>query len=344
MTDLENSIERLRASEVAAAIRRERLIVILRRVAPTERVVDLVLSLADAGARIFEVTFDAPTAATDLVACREALAHADADACWVGAGTIRTVRALDEAGDAGAQFVVSPLLDPAIVEAALRRGVPVIPGAFTPTEIDAACRAGATFVKLFPASSVGPGHIRELRGPMPEVELIPTGGIDGSSGPAFLAAGAVAVGIGGAIVNASPAERAAIIAAVMALGLLVIVSIRARLAHWSHVKGLVRTLLIASVIVLPIVIPLYVERFTSLDVSDISADGDTAGRVVVMVSATDGIMAHPLMGNGTASFQLLMSNEELGFGDGSDSGAWIGNTEMRVLHDTGIVGFTPRPA
>jgi hypothetical protein len=134
--------------------------------------------------------------------------------------------------------------------------------------------------------------------------------------------------------------RAAIIAAVMALGLLVIVSIRARLAHWSHVKGLVRTLLIASLIVLPIVIPLYVERFTSLDVSDISADGDTAGRVVVMVSAADGIMAHPLMGNGTASFQLLMSNEELGFGDGSDSGAWIGNTEMRVLHDTGIVGFT----
>ena len=215
MTDLDSAIERLRASEVAAAIRRERLIVVLRRVAPTERLVELVLSLADDGARIFEVTFDAPTAATDLVACREALATARAaDACLVGAGTIRTVAALDAACDAGAQFVVSPLLDPAIVEAALRRGVPVIPGAFTPTEIDAAWRAGATFVKLFPASSVGPGHVRELRGPMPEVELIPTGGIDGSSGPAFLAAGAVAVGIGGAIVNASPADRAAIVAAV----------------------------------------------------------------------------------------------------------------------------------
>ena len=172
------------------------------------------MSLADDGARIFEVTFDAPTAATDLVACREALARAHGDACLVGAGTIRTVTALDAACDAGAQFVVSPLLDPVIVEAALRRGVPVIPGAFTPTEIDAAWRAGATFVKLFPASSVGPGHVRELRGPMPEVELIPTGGIDGSSGPAFLAAGAVAVGIGGAIVNASPADRAAIVAAV----------------------------------------------------------------------------------------------------------------------------------
>ena len=160
------------------------------------------------------MTFDAPTAATDLAACREALAHVRPDACLVGAGTIRTVAALDAACDAGAPFVVSPLLDPLIVAAALRRGVPVIPGAFTPTEIDAAWRAGATFVKLFPASSVGPGHVRELRGPMPEVELIPTGGIDESSGPAFLAAGAVAVGIGGAIVNASPAERAAIVAAI----------------------------------------------------------------------------------------------------------------------------------
>jgi 2-dehydro-3-deoxyphosphogluconate aldolase/(4S)-4-hydroxy-2-oxoglutarate aldolase len=214
MTDLETAIERLRASEVAAAIRRERLIVVLRRVAPTERLVELVLSLADAGARIFEVTFDAPTAATDLVTCREALARARPEACLVGAGTIRTVTALEAACDAGAQFAVSPLFDPAIVEAAIRRSVPVVPGAFTPTEIDAAWRAGATFVKLFPASSVGPGHVRELRGPMPEVELIPTGGIDGSSGPAFLAAGAVAVGIGGAIVNASPADRAAIVAAV----------------------------------------------------------------------------------------------------------------------------------
>ena len=86
MTDLDSAIERLRASEVAAAIRRERLIVVLRRVAPTERLVELVLSLADDGARIFEVTFDAPTAATDLVACREALARAHGDACHGGRG------------------------------------------------------------------------------------------------------------------------------------------------------------------------------------------------------------------------------------------------------------------
>ena len=86
----------------------------------------------------------------------------------------------------------------------------------TPTEIDAAWWAGATFVKLFPASSVGPGHVRELRGPLAEIELIPTGGIDASSAGAFLEAGAVAVGVGGAIVNGTDADRAAIFTAVRA--------------------------------------------------------------------------------------------------------------------------------
>jgi 2-dehydro-3-deoxyphosphogluconate aldolase / (4S)-4-hydroxy-2-oxoglutarate aldolase len=89
-----------------------------------------------------------------------------------------------------------------------------VPGALSPTEVDAAWRAGATFVKLFPASSVGPTHVRELRGPIAEIELIPTGGIDGSSAGAYLAAGAVAVGIGGAIVNADADSRRALVAAV----------------------------------------------------------------------------------------------------------------------------------
>ena len=204
----------LRRSAVAAAIRRERLIVVLRRVAPQERLIALVHELADAGVRVFEVTFDAPTAADDLVASRTALRDRTADGILLGAGTIRSMDSLDAAIDAGADFGVSPILDSQVLDAALVRGLPFIPGAFSPTEIDAAWRAGATFVKLFPASSVGPSHVRELRGPMPEVELIPTGGVDGSSAALFLAAGAVAVGIGGAIVNASPAERAAIVAAV----------------------------------------------------------------------------------------------------------------------------------
>ena len=209
------SAESLRASDVAAAIRRERLVVVLRRVAPRARLIALVEELADAGARVFEVTFDAPEAGDDLFACRAALDGAREPVLF-GAGTIRSADSLGAAVASGADFGVSPSLDPSVLGAALDRGLPFVAGALTPTEIDAAWRAGSTFVKVFPASSVGPGHLREIRGPMPEIELIPTGGIDASSAAAFLAAGAVAVGIGGAIVNASPSERAAIVAATRA--------------------------------------------------------------------------------------------------------------------------------
>jgi 2-dehydro-3-deoxyphosphogluconate aldolase/(4S)-4-hydroxy-2-oxoglutarate aldolase len=208
----------LRRSAVAAAIRRERLIVVLRRVAPQARLIAMVREIADAGVRVFEVTFDAPTAADDLIACRMALRDRAADRILLGAGTIGSRDSLDRAIEAGADFGVSPILDSEILDAALGRGLPFIPGAFSPTEINAAWRAGATFVKLFPASSIGPGHLHEIRGPMPEVEVIPTGGVDVSSAAAFLAAGAVAVGIGSAIVNASASERAALIAGIRAAG------------------------------------------------------------------------------------------------------------------------------
>jgi 2-dehydro-3-deoxyphosphogluconate aldolase/(4S)-4-hydroxy-2-oxoglutarate aldolase len=203
----------LRTSDVAATIRRERLIVVLRRVAPRSRLVAIVEELAEVGVRVFEVTFDAPEATADLVACRDALFGRGGPPVLFGAGTLRSEAALEAALACGADFGVSPSLDRSILAAALERGLPFVAGALTPTEIDAAWRAGSTFVKVFPASSVGPGHLREIRGPMPEVELIPTGGIDASSAAAFLAAGAVAVGIGGAIVNGSPGERAAIVAA-----------------------------------------------------------------------------------------------------------------------------------
>jgi 2-dehydro-3-deoxyphosphogluconate aldolase/(4S)-4-hydroxy-2-oxoglutarate aldolase len=209
--------ELLRTSAVAEAIRRERLIVVLRRVAPRELLLNLVDELAAAGAAIFEITFDAPSAAADLRACRSALAEATPERL-VGAGTVRTAAALDAAIDAGADFAVSPLLDPPLIARSVSRGVPFLPGALTPTEIDAAWRAGATFVKVFPASSVGPGHLRELRGPLGEIELVPTGGIDATSAGAFLTAGAVAVGIGGALVNGDAAGRRAILDAVRDAG------------------------------------------------------------------------------------------------------------------------------
>lgn len=210
------SVEGLREGPVAAAIRRHRLIVVLRRVAPPAALLDLVGELADAGARAFEITFDAPAAAADLAAVRNRLAARADGPFLVGAGTVLSADQLAAARRVGADFAVSPLFDPDLLAVAVAEEFPFVPGAFTPTEITAAWRAGATFVKLFPASAVGPGFVRELRGPLPETRLIPTGGIDATNADAFLAAGAAAVGIGGAIVRADPAGRRDIIASITA--------------------------------------------------------------------------------------------------------------------------------
>jgi 2-dehydro-3-deoxyphosphogluconate aldolase / (4S)-4-hydroxy-2-oxoglutarate aldolase len=197
------AIASTRTSDVAEAIRIARLVVVLRGITPQSRLIDLVGDLHEAGARIFEITFDAPDAATDVTAVAQLLAAAAShDKGWVGAGTVRTIEQLRRAREASAAFSVSPVFDPEIVGAAAIGGHPIIPGAYTPTEIDTAWRAGATFVKVFPASSLGPNHIREIGGPMPEVELIATGGIDASNAVEFLRAGAVAVGIGSALVKA----------------------------------------------------------------------------------------------------------------------------------------------
>jgi 2-dehydro-3-deoxyphosphogluconate aldolase / (4S)-4-hydroxy-2-oxoglutarate aldolase len=204
----------LRTSVAASLIRAKRLIVILRRVTPQSALFELVDELAEAGVRAMEVTFDAPSAADDLDGCRRRLPAAGTDACILGAGTIRTVDQLDQAQAVGAGFGVAPILDLDVLEAALDRGLPFIPGAYTPTEIELAWRRGATFVKVFPASSLGAAHLHELRAPLPEIETIPTGGIDAASAPSFLDAGAVAVGIGSAIVRAGREERRAIVAAV----------------------------------------------------------------------------------------------------------------------------------
>jgi 2-dehydro-3-deoxyphosphogluconate aldolase / (4S)-4-hydroxy-2-oxoglutarate aldolase len=206
----------MRGSNIAAAVREARLVVVLRRIAPRERLLDLVAELVEAGARIFEVTLDSEDAGDDLAVVREHVATVSR--IVVGAGTIRTDRQLRDAMDAGAAFGVSPVFDPAILAAAIEANLPFVPGAYTPTEADAAWRAGATFVKLFPGSSLGPAHVRELRGPLPEIETIVTGGVDATKAVDFLEAGAVAVGIGSAIVRATAEERRLLLAAIAMAG------------------------------------------------------------------------------------------------------------------------------
>ena len=197
----------LRSSPVATAIRERGVIAILRRIEPRERLLALVDELVADDIRLLEITLDAPDATADLKAVRDRVG----EGAWVGAGTVRTADQIRAAIDAGAAFGVAPVLDGAVIDAALAAGLPFIPGAATPTEADAAWRAGATFVKLFPGSSLGPGFVRELRGPLPEIETIVTGGVDHANAAAFLAAGAVAVGVGSALQRMTHDERRALV-------------------------------------------------------------------------------------------------------------------------------------
>ena len=117
----------------------------------------------------------------------------------VGAGTVLDARAAEAAAAAGARFLFSPGFSAAVLGVARARNLPYIPGALTPTEIMALLELGLRQIKIFPAGPAGPAYIRDLLGPFPDLHAIPTGGINGDNVQAFLQAGAVAVGVGGAL-------------------------------------------------------------------------------------------------------------------------------------------------
>ena len=176
------------------AIRSSGVIAIGRRLDPTQ-VVPIAEALARAGVGAFEITMDSRDA-VGLLAALSAGPARDGQ-LLVGAGTVLGIPAGEEALAAGARFLVMPHTDAALIAWAAQRGVPVFPGAFSPTEVLAAWRAGAAAVKLFPASVVGPAFVRESRGPFPEILLVPTGGLTAESAADFVEAGAAAVGMGG---------------------------------------------------------------------------------------------------------------------------------------------------
>jgi 2-dehydro-3-deoxyphosphogluconate aldolase / (4S)-4-hydroxy-2-oxoglutarate aldolase len=157
-------------------------------------------ALAAGGVGAVEITLTTPRA-------RDAIAELAADGavpgCLVGAGTVLDAQAAQDVIAAGAQFVVSPTFEPAVIRCCRDRGVPCLPGAFTPTEILQAWRAGATLVKVFPASAVGPRYFREILAPLPFLRLVPSGGVSLENAGDWIRAGAVAVSVGGAL--ASPA-------------------------------------------------------------------------------------------------------------------------------------------
>ena len=152
-------------------------------------------ALADGGVRALELTLNDPEADA-LRAIESAAIAAPRLGLEIGTGTVLKVESAGRAMDAGATFLVMPHLDAAIVTWAAERGIPALPGCATPTEVLAGWAAGAAAIKVFPASSLGPSFVRELRGPFPSIPLVPTGGVTLETIPAFVAAGAVAVGLG----------------------------------------------------------------------------------------------------------------------------------------------------
>lgn len=154
-------------------------------------------TLVEGGIRCLEITTNTPGAFEAVAAARDRYGE-DVD---LGVGTVRDVDAVRAARRAGADFLVSPHTDPAIAGEAAELGLAWYPGAFTPTEVLTAWELGATAVKIFPASVAGPRYLRELRGPIDDVPMLPTGGVSIESVPEYLAAGAFAVGMGGPLVG-----------------------------------------------------------------------------------------------------------------------------------------------
>ncbi|MEU9156674.1 bifunctional 4-hydroxy-2-oxoglutarate aldolase/2-dehydro-3-deoxy-phosphogluconate aldolase [Streptomyces sp. NPDC048417] len=154
----------------------------------------LCAALRAGGIRWIEFTRTTPSLASHL---RRAVAD---DADGIGAGTVMTAAQAAELIDAGARYLVTPGCRPEVVEVAAAAGVPVVLGALTPTEVGLALDLGADAVKIFPARAFGPGYLRDLAGPFPDVPLVASGGVDAGNAAGFLAAGARAVCAGSQVV------------------------------------------------------------------------------------------------------------------------------------------------
>lgn len=177
------------------------LIAILRGQRP-DVIEPVVQALADGGFAALEITMNTPGAAQQI---RTAAAASDGRIA-IGAGTVTSLAELDEAQAAGAGFIVTPVIVPEVIEECGKRGLPVFPGAFTPTEVFQAHRLGATMVKLFPAHRLGPGYVRDLKAPLSSVRLLATGGITPETLPDYVRAGADGFGIGSPLLPSARLE------------------------------------------------------------------------------------------------------------------------------------------
>lgn len=167
------------------------------------RLVEVAKALRDGGVRIMEITLTVPSALDVIKAVNESLK----DQILLGAGTVLDPETARAAILAGARFIVSPTLNLEVIRVCQRYGAAIFPGAFTPTEILTAWENGADIVKVFPADIGGPNYLKAIHGPLPQIKLMPTGGVDLNTAAAFLKAGACALGLGSALVDKKAIEE-----------------------------------------------------------------------------------------------------------------------------------------
>lgn len=184
------------AARTLAAIEEVGVVAVIRMADPA-RLPDVVAALVEAGIHTLEVTMTVPGALEHISRTAAALP----DGVLLGAGTVIDADTVNRAVDAGATFIVSPVYRRAVVDAALARGVPIAPGCLTPTEILDAWENGAQIVKVFPATSFGPGYLKDIHGPLPDIKLMPTGGVTVDNAGEWIAAGATAVGVGTSLLD-----------------------------------------------------------------------------------------------------------------------------------------------
>ncbi len=182
---------------IVSTIERTGIVAIVRMKEPGKlrAVVD---AIAEGGVRVLEVTMTVP-GAVELI---RRLAPTLPPDFLLGAGTVLDADTVARVVDAGARFVVSPIFRRSVIAACHERDVPAMPGCFTPTEILEAWDAGADVVKVFPATALGPTYLKDVRAPLPQVKLMPTGGVTLDNAGDWLRAGAVAVGVGTALLDA----------------------------------------------------------------------------------------------------------------------------------------------
>lgn len=187
---------------ITSAIEQAGVVAVIRMQEP-DRLRAVIDALAEGGVRALEVTMTVP-GAIELI---QGLSASLPGEFLLGAGTVLDPQTASRVIDAGAKFVVSPVLRLPIIDVCHRRGVAALPGCFSPTEILTAWESGADIVKVFPATALGPSYFTDVRGPLPQLKLMPTGGVTLDNAGDWIRAGAVAVGVGTALL-----DRAAIAA------------------------------------------------------------------------------------------------------------------------------------